>query len=302
MGLLSVILWPCMTAMAGEIALSFDDAPWGGSEYFTGMERTEAMIKSLKDADVSQVVFFCCSDRTQYQNGRKRLKLYAVASHLLANHSHSHPDLHKTDAKAFIEGIQQAHDSLSSLPGFIEWFRYPMLHEGKTRPVRDSVRNALEEMGYINGYVTVDNYDFYMESLFQRALRDGKEVDFDKLKDAYINILWSAIEFYDDIAVKTLGRSPKHVLLLHENDLAALFIDDLVKHIRGQGWEIISPAEAYTDPIATHIPDVLENGQGRVAAIAREKGYDGDYRHPTESVEYLDKYFEELEVFKADEK
>jgi len=47
---------------------------------------------------------------------------------------------------------------------------------------------------------------------------------------------------------------------------------------------------------------VLENGQGRVAAIAREKGYDGDFRHPTESVEYLDNYFEDLELFTEKDK
>lgn len=299
-GILAIVL--CIPALAGEIALSFDDAPRGRSEYFTGLERTEALIKSLQDVDVSQVVFFCNSDKIDYHNGRKRLEMYIDAGHLLANHSHSHPDLNKTDAKTYIENIREADDSLKSFSSFVKWFRYPMLHEGNTRSVRDSVRNALAEMGYINGYVTVDNYDWHMERLFQRALRDDKKVDFDKLRDAYISILWSAIEFYDNMAVKALDRSPKHVLLFHENDLAALFIDDLVIHIRNKGWKIISPTEAYTDPIATHIPDVLENGQGRVAAIAREKGYDGDFRHTTENVEYLDKYFENLEIFKVKEK
>ena len=71
------------------------------------------------------------------------------------------------------------------------------------------------------------------------------------------------------MAKEVLGRSPKHVLLLHENDLAALFIKDLIKHIRESGGKIISPAEAYKDPIADFIPNVLMNNQGRIAAIAK---------------------------------
>ena len=80
--------------------------------------------------------------------------------------------------------------------------------------------------------------------------------------------------------------------------MAALFIDDLVKHIREQDWKIISPAEAYTNSIASYIPDVLENGEGRVAAIAKEKGYTGSYKPETVSAEYLDRYYENLNIYK----
>jgi hypothetical protein len=62
------------------------------------------------------------------------------------------------------------------------------------------------------------------------------------------------------------------VLLLHENDLAALFVDDLAEALRRKGWTIVPAIEAYQDPIATQLPDTLFNGQGRVAALARSHG------------------------------
>lgn len=114
----------------------------------------------------------------------------------------------------------------------------------------------------------------------------------------YVDHIWESIQFYNNIALKNLGRSPKHVLLLHENDLAALFIDDLVKHLRTNGWKIITPEEAYTDPIAQIIPDVLLNGQGRVAAIAKEKGYIGPFVQDAEDEEFLDKQFVTLKIAK----
>lgn len=47
-----------------------------------------------------------------------------------------------------------------------------------------------------------------------------------------IEVLWDAVKFYDKLAKEVLGRSSKHVLLLHENDLAALFVGDLAKFLQ----------------------------------------------------------------------
>jgi len=283
---------------AGEIALSFDDAPMSGRGYLTGMERTRTLIAKLDSLDIEQVVFYCVTNRLDGHSGRARLELYAEAGHLLANHTHNHPDLDKVGAKRFGTNITRAHQELTSFTSRVDWFRYPYLHEGRTRPERDSVRELLAQHGYINGYVTVDNYDWYIDKAFQTALKDDRAVDFEKLKVAYVDILWSGILFYDSIAVRTLGCSPKHVLLLHENDVAALFIDALIARIRAEGWTIISPTEAYTDPIADELPDVLLNNQGRVAAIAKERGYEGSLWHESEDTDWLDRYLEKAGVFR----
>ena len=196
----------------------------------------------------------------------------------------------------YIDDIRQADQQLASMPNFKPWFRYPFLDEGRTVFSRDSIRAALSQLGYTNGYVTVDNYDWYINGLFQKALTDWRKVDMESLRKMYVNHIWESIQFYHQIALQSLKLSPKHVLLLHENDLAALFIDDLIKHIRSKGWQIISPTEAYQDPIATHIPDVLLNGQGRVAAIAKEKGYKGPFVQMSEDEEYLNKLFIQLKI------
>jgi hypothetical protein len=78
--------------------------------------------------------------------------------------------------------------------------------------------------------------------------------------------------FYDRMAVETLGRSPAHVLLLHETDIAALFVADLVAGLRRAGWEIVTIDEAYRDPIAATEPDTWFLGEGRVAALAQLAG------------------------------
>lgn len=152
-------------------------------------------------------------------------------------------------------------------------------------------------MGYSNGYVTVDNADWYMDRMLQNAVKAGKKVNHDNLKQAYIDALWESIVFYDELAKKVIGRSPKHVLLLHENDLAALYINDLVDHIRSQGWVIISPLEAYRDPIGSAVPDTPINNNGRIAAIAYVKGYGGTKYGFYQSTKEVELLFAKRKVF-----
>jgi hypothetical protein len=147
----------------------------------------------------------------------------------------------------------------------------------------------LTSLDYTNGYVTVDTWDWYIDKKCRDAAKKGLEIDTIALGRIYVETLWEAVQFYDNMAKEILGYSPKHILLLHENDLAALFIDDLVNLLRKRGWEIISPMEAYNDPIADRVPDVLYNNQGRVAAIAVEQEYDGPLRHVSESADYIDR-------------
>lgn len=294
---LIVLFTSISSTYSQEIALTFDDAPMRDGQYYTGVQRTETLIKKLKHLQVPQVAFFTITSHFD-ETGKKRIAQYVNAGHILANHSHTHKRIALMGTASYIEDIRKADQILKPMPGFKPWYRYPFLDEGKTLTARDSIRQALTEMGYTNGYVTVDNYDWYINSLLQQALKNKKKVDYKALRDMYINHIWKSIEFYNNIALQNLGRSPKHVLLLHENDLSALFIDDLVKHLRDNGWKIISPVEAYTDPIARVIPDVLLNGQGRVAAIAKEKGYKGPVVQDSEDEEFLDKQFAALKIAK----
>lgn len=294
---LCCILFLSISITAQEIALTFDDAPRRDGLLYTGLKRSEILLEKLEQYNVPQVAFFCVPGNKDAV-GILRLKMYGQAGHIIANHSYTHPPIAEVGVDQYITDIKMADTALRKLPNFRPWFRFPYLNEGRDEATRDRIREALQEINYLNGYVTVDNYDWYLESMFQQALKEHKKINYDLLKDLYIEHIWESIQFYHNIALKTLNRSPKHVLLLHENDLAALFLDDLISFLRGEGWEIISPENAYQDPIANHIPNVLMNNQGRVAAIAREEGVQGrELVQASEDEQYLQDYFKKKKVF-----
>ncbi|MFM9865468.1 MAG: polysaccharide deacetylase family protein [Micropepsaceae bacterium] len=258
------------SALAREIAITFDDAPTNDSAYMTGDERTSRLIAAVKAAGIEQAAFFCIT-RGRTAAELTRLTAYATAGHIIANHSNTHPNLRALTAEDYLADIAAADVTLKGMQNFRPWFRFPFLSEGDTRQKRDAVRAGLRAMNYTQGYVTVDNYDWYLNALANNAKKAGQSIDEAALRNVYVEVLIEAIEFYDGIAIKTLGRSPRHVLLLHENDLAVLFIGDLTAALRKRGWTIVTPEAAYADPIAQIEPDTLFLGQGRVAAIAHTK-------------------------------
>jgi hypothetical protein len=61
-------------------------------------------------------------------------------------------------------------------------------------------------------------------------------------------------------------------MLLHETDIAALYIADLVKALRADGWEIVTADLAYADPLKTAAPDVPSANGTLTELLAWEKG------------------------------
>jgi peptidoglycan-N-acetylglucosamine deacetylase len=133
------------------------------------------------------------------------------------------------------------------------------------------LRAALAARGLRNGYVTADGSDWFLDDLVNKAKAAGKVVDMVQLKRLYIQMHVSGAEYADTLAREALGRSPAHVMLMHETDIAALFLPDMVAELRRQGWTVITADEAYRDRLSSAQPDVPVARGDLISAMAREK-------------------------------
>ncbi len=297
--------WGGAAGAQKRIALSFDDVPRRAGAFFTPDERARELIAALRRGGVRQAGFFVTTGNLEQPDGvggEARIKAYATAGHVIANHSATHPRLSRAEVKVedYIAGIDRAEAWLRGRPGHRPWFRFPFLDEGRRDLAkRDAVRAALKERGLRNAYVTVDNYDWHLDALASKAKREGRAMDMEALKLLYVETLVGASNFTDKMAVDAIGRSPVHVLLLHETDLAALFVDDLAAALKADGWEIVTMDAAYRDPIAAVEPDTWFLNGGRVAALAHLKGRDPrELFHERTDEKVLTRLFEER-VLKA---
>jgi peptidoglycan-N-acetylglucosamine deacetylase len=258
-----------------RIALTFDDIPRDRGAFLTPDERTTKLIAALKQAKVKQAAFFLNPGnlaKPDGQGGEARINAYVAAGHVIANHSNTHPHLNVSDANAYLADVDAAAVWLKGRAGYRPWFRFPFLDEGgKDKVKRDAIRTGLKARGLRNGYVTADGSDWHLEALTIQAKKDGKPMDMEALKKLYVTVQMSAVEYHDRLARDTLGRSPAHVILMHETDLAALFLPDFVAELRRNGWTIITADEAFADPISKAMPDVPFSYGTLIGSMAWEK-------------------------------
>ncbi|RYD59278.1 MAG: polysaccharide deacetylase [Sphingomonadales bacterium] len=280
------------------IALSFDDVPRRRGAFLTPQERGQKLIEILKTKGVDQAAFFLNPGQlTEYgdtKGATQRIKDYVAAGHVLANHSFTHPRLRGTSAPDYLSNIDAAEQWLSKQPGHRPWFRYPFLDEGgKDLAKRDAIRAGLKKRGLLNAYVTVDGSDWNMEDQAVRAVKAGKPIDMNALRDLYVETHVQSADFSDALMVRTLGRSPPHMLLLHETDMAALFLGDLIDALRKQGWEIISADGAFADPIYRETPETPYAAGTLAEALAWEKGIKGPRWYDRNNVNIANALFAE---------
>ena len=279
-----------------RIAITFDDAPRGAGAFLDPAVRPQMLRAALARAGVRQAAFFANPGRLN-AGGRNEADLltYAKAGHVLANHTATHKVLSNVSAESFIADIAEAETWLKAHPGYRPWFRFPQLDEGNRNVTkRDAVRGALTSMGLRHGYVTADGWDWYLESLTVKANAAGKPMDLDGLRDLYIETHVMSANFADSLARRTLGRAPAQVLLLHETDLAALYIEDLVRALRKDGWTIITADEAYADPMGKLPLPVKADANGTlVQMLSWERGTKGPRWFERNEVEVMNRLFKE---------
>ncbi|WP_286269613.1 polysaccharide deacetylase family protein [Thalassotalea hakodatensis] len=190
---------------AKELAITFDDSPRHANGYLDGKTRSQLLIKQLAKHNVPQVAFFSVSNRLDAE-GTARLRRYASAGHIIANHTDSHPNINQSNLNDYGDDFLQAHTKLHSYDNFRSWFRFPYLREGDNLEKRNGMRQLLTKYRYKNAYVSLNNYDWYIESLFQQAVKQGIKIDMQRMEKFYVEQLIESITYYDDMAIKHLGR------------------------------------------------------------------------------------------------
>lgn len=285
-------------AKLGEkrIAISFDDAPRGAGAFLDPNVRPRLLIAALHDAGVKQAVFFTNPGRIDPGSATEAsIRSYVKAGHVLADHTATHMVLGKVSADAFLADIDKAESWLKKQRGYRPWFRFPQLDEGgRDTAKRDAVRAGLKARGLRNGYVTADGWDWYMEDLALGAKQRKQHIDYDGLRDLYVETHVQAADFADSLARRALGRAPAQMLLLHETDLAALYLPDLIKALRADGWTIITADQAYADPMGKLPPPVIADANGTlIQMISWDKGVKGPRWFERNEVPVMKKLFSE---------
>lgn len=238
-----------------HVAFSFDDGSTRDKFIYNGSEWNSMIRKQLKDNHI-QVVWFVAGRSMDSDEGKHLLQKWDEDGHIIANHTYSHFNYNDSlmTCKAYIEDIQKCDSLISNYSNYKKMVRFPYLNGGNTISKRDSLIDFLQQNDYKQGWVTIDNAEWYINMRLMRRLEQNPDADISGFKDYYVNNMFEMAEYYNKLSIQNNHRQIKHNILLHFNLTSALFLDDLIKKFRNEGWVIDNYSEAMKDPIYSEHP------------------------------------------------
>jgi hypothetical protein len=236
------------SSSAQEIAFAFSQ-PLAPSASLDGMARAKMLINNLARVNVAQAMLLIHTKDINEKN-RERLMFYDDAGQLLVNAGANYSLYSRAESYLYAVDILKANVTLSPYVNYRQHIYFPYLYEGGDSTMLQQVQNFLAERGYQPTYTTYQANDDYLDQLYQARIRENRRVDIGLLQKAYVKMLTDDILAYDAKARLMLGYSPRQVVLLHANDLAAYCIIGLVDALTEKGFHIISPEKIFSDPVA----------------------------------------------------
>ena len=228
-----------------QMAITFDDLPFGYTRHLTIAEQREAVTRVLATLEkhrITATVFVIGRSVTDANRGL--VDAFVRAGHVVGSHSFSHLDLGVVSAEDYILDIQRGEEAIKPWLKGVQYFRYPFLRQGNTVEKRDAVLSWMASRGIVVAPVTIDNDDYQHNQRLVDAKAEARPID---VREAYLDHMMKAAAYYDRKGRVRMGRAVKQVLLLHMNYLNSLYLDDLLQRFREDGWSFITFEEALAD-------------------------------------------------------
>ncbi len=233
---------------AQEVVLAFTDT-LARSSSLDGTARSKMLIRNMARADVNQAMFLI-KTKTVTNNTIERLAFYNETGQLLINAGHHPSMVIRQKSFGYPIDIMRANGILEPFEHYRKHVYFPYLYGHSDPSVLSQLQQFLVEHNYLPTHVTTRVHDEYMNQLYQLRIASGRTVDIRALEKAYVNMIVKAVTRYDAKAHMMLGFSPRQVLLLHENDLAAYCIVGVIDELNKLGFKIVAPEKVFTDPIS----------------------------------------------------
>ena len=235
---------------ARELVIAFENT-LRGSTSLDAMARSQMLVRNLAIAGVPQAMFLIKTKGVD-QKGRAQLALYSDKGHLLVNAGHGHSLVTKSTLYVYEVGILKANRILRPYRGYKKHVYFSYLHECGDINVQRGLAGFLQARHYrpaFSGVKKMRGVDQYIDQLYQKKISANRAVKMAELERAYVDLLAQSLNEQDAKAFNLLGYSPRQVLVLQENDLAAYFIVALVDRLVEQGWTMIAAERALDDPL-----------------------------------------------------
>jgi len=237
-----------------KVALTFDDLPYqtarGGRPLETTPEAwrstTDSILAALAEDGLTAGVFVNCGNTLPDD---RLVDQWRAAGHAIGNHTAHHRSAAHGELDDWVADLRACDDLWPAGSSDVRWFRFPYLWRGETEDRRDAVLGALQDGGYTAVPVTVDTHDWLFEFERRKPETQASPQRQDALQQLYVDNVADALVEARAISREKLGREVPQILLLHVNDSTAQALPAILDGLERAGVQVVSVAEAMTDPL-----------------------------------------------------
>jgi len=251
-----------IATVPSRIAITIDDLPYvmpSRTHPKDGLQYVELINGALQEHGIIATGF--AVGQQINTESLPALRAFADAGHTIGNHSWSHPDYGTLTQAAFLDETRRTDQILSEWMDGPRYYRFPFLREGETEAAKAAATEVLDELGYRNVPVTIDNDEWQYNADYLKALDRGDTKAAATIAHRYIAHMQERTSFFQNLALQELGGDVDHILLIHLNRINADHLATLLEWYRAEGWTFITVDDALADPVYTR-PDLYAGPRG----------------------------------------
>ncbi len=170
----------------------------------------------------------------------------------LGNHTYSHTRFSKLSLNEFEDDTVRADvvtRSLLTSRGKAErYFRYPALDRGRSPEDRLTFEHFLKDRGYQIAPVSIENADYQFNDVLADARAHHASRVAADIRSLYLKHTEAMLEYVENSSRMLFEREVPQILLIHDNELNAEFLDTLLTMLEHRGYHFIRLEEALSDP------------------------------------------------------
>jgi len=276
---LLTFLMPLVSAQTPRraVAITIDDLPRGGDgsgpSFDAVWSMNQRLLRPFKE-DRIPVTGFVNQGRAAdvgLDGLRRLLDLWLDAGADLGNHSHSHFNINAVPLSEYtadiVKGEPVLRAALEARGKTLRYFRHPFLFTGPNAEIKAGMQAFLDAHGYRVAPVTIDDADYMYAALYTRPEYR------DRVRAEYVPYMESVVAFFEARSVEVVGREFPQILLIHDNELNADLMPQLLQMFRRRGYAFVTLDEALADD-AYRLPDeyVGRNGFSWIHRWSKTKG------------------------------
>ncbi len=170
----------------------------------------------------------------------------------LGNHTYSHVHFNQVTLQQYeaetLRGDVVTRALLEEKGRTEQYFRHPALNESRDAATKQEFRKFLSDHGYTVAPVTVEDGDYKFNDSLDEARRNHDYKKVDEIKRVYLVHALAMFDYVEDASAQLFHRQIPQVLLIHDSELNAEMLDQLLTALEQRGYRFVSLHDALQDP------------------------------------------------------